>query len=316
VNRCLVLGGPGFVGQAACKELMRRGFETIAASRTHHPFGTFTSHRVVDRRDEDRLRQLLEEVRPDVLLDLACERPADVAAVERSFRGERYVLVSCGIRAGSGGPLGPQELLAPDAGAPPAGGSDPGEAGRRCETLVVSGSLPWTILRPPAITGAFDPSLRIAAYIQRVEDGGPVLVPEETYQQPLELAWVRDVGHACALACDLRRPVAGRAYHVAFDGVTLEDLLLAIGRALGRTPELVPVPYAEMPSGASPYGPDPARPAGPVLDRERSELGFEPSTLEDALAETLAWYLVARPSHPGYGGRAGELELARRWRRA
>ena len=33
-------------------------------------------------------------------------------------------------------------------------------------------------------------------------------------------------------------------------------------------------------------------------------------SLEDALAETLAWYRVARPSHPGYANRAAELAIA------
>ena len=47
-----------------------------------------------------------------------------------------------------------------------------------------------------------------------------------------------------------------------------------------------------------------------MIDRARTELGFEPSALEDALAETLAWYRVARPSHPGYANRAAELELS------
>jgi hypothetical protein len=37
--------------------------------------------------------------------------------------------------------------------------------------------------------------------------------------------------------------------------------------------------------------------------------------MADALAETLAWYLARRPSHPGYAGRVGELELAARLRR-
>src|SRR2546428_546169 len=38
-------------------------------------------------------------------------------------------------------------------------------------------------------------------------------------------------------------------------------------------------------------------------------LGFEPSALEDALAETLAWYRVAKPSHPGYANRPQELAI-------
>jgi hypothetical protein len=47
-----------------------------------------------------------------------------------------------------------------------------------------------------------------------------------------------------------------------------------------------------------------------VLERARAELGFEPSALEDALAETLAWYRVAHPSHHGYANRPKELEIA------
>jgi nucleoside-diphosphate-sugar epimerase len=55
-----------------------------------------------------------------------------------------------------------------------------------------------------------------------------------------------------------------------------------------RRPQIVPVPAAELPEGASPYastfrGIEPAR----------RDLGFEPSPLQDAIAETLAWYRVA-----------------------
>jgi nucleoside-diphosphate-sugar epimerase len=70
------------------------------------------------------------------------------------------------------------------------------------------------------------------------------------------------------------------------------------------------MPFAQLPEGASPYGPDPRRSAGYVLDQARQQLGFEPSALEDALAETLAWYRVAHPSHPGYANRAEELAIA------
>jgi nucleoside-diphosphate-sugar epimerase len=70
------------------------------------------------------------------------------------------------------------------------------------------------------------------------------------------------------------------------------------------------MPYVELPDGASPYGPDPQLSAGYDLTRIQRELGFAPSSLEDALAETLTWYLARRPSHPGYAGRARELEIA------
>jgi len=160
------------------------------------------------------------------------------------------------------------------------------------------------------VVGAGDHTLRIAAYVERVEDGGPLLVPAESYRRQAGLAWVRDVGYAHALAADLSRPAGGKAYNVAFEGVSLADLIEALGRILGKPAVMVPIPFAELPKGASPYGPDPRRSAGYDLSRIRSDLGFEPSALEDCLAEVLAWYRVERPSHPGYAGRARELELA------
>lgn len=309
MTRTLVLGGTGFVGQAACKELMRRGVETVAASRTPHPYGTFTSHQALDRRDRAALERVLREVRPDVVLDLACYQPDEVAVMAELFEGDRYVFVSTGVYPDLQGAVAREDDFVPYAGEPPPG-LDYREGKRWCESLLMRSRLPWTILRPPAILGPADPSLRIAAYIQRVDDGGPLLVPAETYRRGANLAWVRDVGYACALASDPRRPVTGRAFNVALDGVSLEDLLLSIGTALGRRPELVPTPFAQLPPGASPYGPDPARHSGLDLARARSELGFEPSALDDAVADTMPWYRVRRPSHPGYAGRPAELEAA------
>ncbi len=100
-----------------------------------------------------------------------------------------------------------------------------------------------------------------------------------------------------------------KAYNAAFEGVSLRNLIEGIARALGLPARVHPVPFADLPDGASPYGPDPRRSSGYVIDRARRELGFEPSALEDALAETLAWYRVAHPSHPGYANRSQELAL-------
>lgn len=308
--RCLVVGGAGFIGTAACRELMRRGVETVAAGRTPRPFGTFTSHVVLDRRDPEQLAGVLDRVHPDVVLDLAAYQPSDVQAVTDRFRGGRYVFVSTGVYPDLHGRPAREEDFVPLEGPVPRETLPYRDGKRWCETVLARAQgFPWVSIRPPAVFGAEDHTLRIAAYIQRVEDGGPVLVPEESWRRQAGLAWVRDVGYACALACNLGRPAAG-AYNVAFEEVSLGDLIESIGRAVGRPAEPVPVPYDELPEGASPYGPDPARPAGYDLSRARRELGFTPSALEDALAETLAWYRVRRPSHPGYGGRAAEIELA------
>jgi nucleoside-diphosphate-sugar epimerase len=310
LTRALVIGGAGFIGVAACKELMRRGVETIAAGRKDRPYGTFTSYVAFDRGDEAQLVRALKQVQPDVVLDLAAYRPEEVLAITRHFKGQRYIFVSTGVYPDLDGRPAREEDFVPLAGDPPAA-LDYREGKRWCETMLArTKDFPWTVIRPPAVLGPADHTLRIAAYLQRVEDGGPLLVPAESYYRQAGLAWVKDVGYACALACDVRRDLAGKAYNVAFDGVSLRDLVEGIARAMGKPARVHPMPFAELPEGASPYGPDPARSAGYVLDRARQELGFEPSALEDALAETLAWYRVAHPSHPGYANRASELALA------
>ena len=310
MTRALVLGGAGFVGVAACKELMRRGVETIAAGRKDRPYGTFTSYVAFDRTDDDQLKRALEQVEPDVLLDLACYRPGEVSSVSRLFKGARYVFVSTGVYPNLEGRPAREEDFVPLDGDPPPE-LDYMNGKRWCETMLArEADLPWTVIRPPAVFGPADHTLRIAAYIQRVEDGGPVLVPVESFERQAGLAWVKDIGYACALACDLRKDLTHRAFNAAFDGVSLRALVEGISKAMGRPARLHPMPFAELPEGASPYGPDPRRSAGYVLDMARRDLGFEPSALEDALAETLAWYRVARPSHPGYANRAKELGLA------
>ena len=309
MTRALVLGGGGFIGVAACKELMRRGIETIAAGRKDRPYGTFTSYIAVDRFDEDQLKMTLDSVQPDVLLDLACFTPAEIDVAMRLFKGERYVFVSTGVYPHLNGRPAREDDFVPLEGNPP-DTLDYLEGKRWCETaLARSHDFPWTVIRPPAVFGPADHTLRIAAYIQRIEDGGPLLVPEESYERQAGLAWVKDIGYACALACDVRKDLVRKAYNAAFEGVSVRDLIEGIARAMGKPARLHPMPFADLPDGASPYGPDPRRSAGYVLDRSRKELGFEPSALEDALAETLAWYRVARPSHPGYANRAKELAL-------
>src|ERR1700730_18193801 len=162
MTRALVLGGAGFIGVAACKELMRRGVETIAAGRKERPYGIFTSYRAFDRTDEDPLRAGLAETQPDLLLDLACFQPTDVEAAIRSFTGERYVFISTGVYPNLNGKPAREEDFIPLEGEPPAG-LDYLDGKRWCETVLArSRDFPWTVIRPPAVMGPADHSLRIA----------------------------------------------------------------------------------------------------------------------------------------------------------
>ena len=232
---------------------MRRGVETIAAGRKERPYGTFTSYVAFDRTVEDQLRSTLETVRPDVVLDLACYRPDEVSAMARNFNGERYVFISTGVYPHLHGKRAREEDFVPLEGEPPES-LDYLEGKRWCETMLArTRDFPWTVVRPPAVFGPADHTLRIAAYIQRVADGGPLLVPEESFERQAGLAWVKDIGFACALACDLRKRATRKTYNAAFEGVTLRDLIEGIAGAMGVRARLHPIPFADLPPDASPY---------------------------------------------------------------
>src|SRR5258708_22427677 len=119
VTRALVLGGAGFVGVAACKELMRRGVETIAAGRKERPYGTFTSYVAFDRTQDDQLERALRQVEPDVVLDLACYQPGEARSVARLFSGARDVLDSTGLYPKLDGKCARVDHFVPLLGAPP-----------------------------------------------------------------------------------------------------------------------------------------------------------------------------------------------------
>ena len=315
MTRCLVIGGTGFISTAACKELMRRGGEGIATSRSEKPYGTFTSHRVLDRHDEDALARVLDEVAPDVVLDMVAYQARDVAAVLRHLRGARYVLTSTGsVYPELHGRAAREEEFTALEGELPEEDLDYPNAKRWCETLLVRQSdVPWVAVRPPIVIGPGDPTLRIAAYLQRIEDGGPVLVSRETADWPAVIGWVRDVGFVLACAVTGGSEVEGRTYNVGFEGVSVRAFLEAAAAALDRPANLVAVPAAELPWPASPYCVGPEDLGSYPVERARAELGFEPSGVGDCLADTLPWYLSARPSHQGYSDRRQELELAARY---
>src|SRR5947199_169223 len=131
---------------------MRRGVETIAASRTEHPYGTFTSHVAFDRSDEDQLARVLDQVQPDVLVDHAAYQPSEVAAVLRRFKGSRYVFTSTGVYPDDFGdrPAREEDFL-PLVGEPPAEPIAYRDGKRWCETVLArSGDFPWVVIRPPA----------------------------------------------------------------------------------------------------------------------------------------------------------------------
>lgn len=87
--RVLILGGTGLLGQYACEEARRRGWEILATSRGTAPGRPGVSWRELDLRDRDAIRAVVREAAANVVLNAAaltdvdgCEdRPEEAHAV-------------------------------------------------------------------------------------------------------------------------------------------------------------------------------------------------------------------------------------------
>jgi len=150
----------------------RKLFQPPCTSRSASAHGSFDRHVRLDRRDEAQLVTALREVEPDILVDLACFQPGEVDAVVRTFTGTRYLFMSTGVYPNLFGKTATEGDFVPLAGEVSDGDLEYMQAKRWCETVLFRHQqFPWTVIRPPAIFGARDYTLRIAAYIERMLDG-------------------------------------------------------------------------------------------------------------------------------------------------
>lgn len=87
--RVLIVGGLGLLGQYACEEAHRRGYEIVATTRGPAPPRPGVSWRELDLRDRDAVREVVREAAANVVVNAAaltdvdgCEdRPEEAQAV-------------------------------------------------------------------------------------------------------------------------------------------------------------------------------------------------------------------------------------------
>lgn len=105
------------------------------------------------------------------------------------------------------------------------------------EDLIRGADLRWTMVRPPAVYGEWDPEfLRVFKLAQL----GLAPVFGAGTQ---ELSFIHAADLAEALIAAAERGAVGRTYYAAHPAIhTSREVALTAGRAVGRTPRVVPVP--------------------------------------------------------------------------
>jgi nucleoside-diphosphate-sugar epimerase len=202
-------------------------------------------------------------------------------------------------------------------------GMDYGIHKRACEDVLWAahdrGDVQVTMLRPTFVGGPGDPMRRDWFWIQRILDGGPLLVPgsgDHAFQQ----VFVDDVARAFARVLDVPES-RGRAYNVASEDIqSLREYLHRLAAQLDRKVEIVPVDqdaFYRLPlsrvSGADTFPFNIRRTAVFDLSRIRSELGWRSTPFEEWMAPTVDWFTKADRPSVGYANRDAEIRIARAW---
>jgi nucleoside-diphosphate-sugar epimerase len=325
--RVLLVGGTGFLGGHVGRELVAGGHHVFALSRTKPPAIAGVEHLQADRRDPSSVAAILGARRFDATVDFTAFDAADLDAVFRTHEAlGRYVMISSGQvylvthcermpyrEADSEHPLIPE----PVPGTPDHREWLYGVGKRRAERALraFAAGRSWrpTVLRLPIVLGEADGTLRLWAYLERLLDGGPLLLPDGGGRSTRFL-YAGDLARAVHRLIGIEPE--GTAYNLAQpEIVPLRELLEGIAHAAGLSPRFVDATWDELEREGlersfSPY----AGPWASVLDpaAARESWGFSGTPLCDYLPAVVRWHLEHRPagSHPGYAQRSRELEIA------
>lgn len=328
--RVLVIGGTRFVGPRLVRALLARGHAVTTLNRgvTTDELPAIVERLHADRSDPGQLSRALAGREFDACVDTIAMRGSDTAAAIDILDGRlgHYVHFSSGqvylVREGCPSPAREEDYAGPLMPPPPEVAWDRGQwtygiEKRECEDLLeeacVARGFPATRLRLTMIHGEDDPQGRIAAYVHRLLDGGPILTPIEPGARirPIHVDAVVDA--VLAILTGERRE-QDAAYNLAQSETwTHDDLVTRIAHLLNVEPERVTRPRADLVSAGVYPGCAPlSSPWMSVLDPARAEreLPFEPGRFDDWLPAVVERVAALRPPPDFEHLRAGEIRLA------
>jgi nucleoside-diphosphate-sugar epimerase len=323
----LVIGGTQFFGREIVRLFLEHGDNVTVYSRGRRKpeWAQPVEHVQGDRTDHAGFVAAFRPRSFDVVIDNIAYTAADVEAAVAAFAGRvgRYVLTSTGS-VYAGPRLDAARLLAPlqedDADLAVRADEPYGDGKRACEQVLHTRGgrdrgLPFTILRPPVVQGAHDPTNRVWFYVRRIADGGPILAPtgfpspatRHVYSVDLARAYVDAVTHPIAI---------DRTYNVAMEEiVTLPDYLRLLGQAMNRQVDVVELPRDALAAdeSLSAYRPPFSRRFVMDIASVRRDLGWRSTPVSEWLRATAAWEAAhPRPDPEGYATRDAERRVAAR----
>lgn len=311
----LVTGATGFVGSHLVEALLSRGDRVRCLTRVHSdrrwlpPTATQVDGSLDDA---DALARAVAGV--DLVYHLAAvtstARPADYDRTNRggavrlltalAARAPAARLVFCSSLAAGGPARAGRPLTEAD---PPSPVGPYGVSKARAEQDIAASRINAVIIRPPAVYGPRDRDV-LAAF--RLASRG-IAVRTGPARQQLAMVHVTDLVRALVSAG--HTPDASGLYYVNGGNYIWEDIVSAIGNAVGRRPVILPLPAPMVrASGYAARAWSRVTGAKPLLTPERSwdlvqpywtcddtrargDLHYQPQVgLADGMRATAAWY--------------------------
>lgn len=329
--RTLIIGGTRNLGPSIVQTLLQRGDRIAVFNRgvtvSHLP--AEVEHLRGDRSDPSQLKEVLRGRDFDLVVDTTLYTGAEAQAVVEMLTGRtgRYVFLSTGqvylVRVGIERPYKEEDYPGPVMPAPARDDAQYeswlyGIDKRAAEDVFArawnQSKFPFTSLRLPMVNSERDHYDRIYGYFLRLQDGGPILVPDDE-GLPLRHVYGEDVAHAIAQLSSGTQG-RGRAYNLSQDETLSLQAFLELLAEFTHCPlKIVRISREKLEQEA--LLPDCSPFSGrwmSALDNRKSkeELGIVYTPFRSYLQKLVNYFQrTPRREIEGYRQRAGELALAR-----
>src|SRR6478609_2341516 len=330
--RSLIIGGTRNLGPSIVHALLWRGDEVAVFNRgqTRDDLPEEVERLRGDRTDVEQLRRVLSGREFDLVVDTTLYTGAEAEAAVELFSGRvgRYIFLSTGqvylVRTGVKRPFKEEDYAGPVMEQPPKSNTTEyenwryGFDKRAAEDVFARASaehkFPFTSLRLPMVNSERDHYDRIYGYFLRVQDEGPILIPDGV-GAPVRHVYGGDVVQAIVRLAESDKG-KGCAYNIGQDEtLSLVQFLELLAETMHCPLKIVRVPREELNGkGMLPY----CSPFSGLWmsslenTRSKAELGMQYTPVAAYLKKLVGYFQAVRP-HPveGYQQRAREVEFAK-----
>jgi nucleoside-diphosphate-sugar epimerase len=330
--RSLIIGGTRNLGPSIVHALLQREYEVAVFNRgqTRDDLPEEVERLRGDRTNTEELRRVLTGKKFDLVIDTTLYTGAEAEAMVELFKGRagRYVFLSTGqvylVRIGSEKPYKEDDYAGPVMAEPPKSNVSEyenwryGFDKRAAEDVFASAwakdKFPFTSLRLPMVNSERDHYDRMYGYFLRIQDEGPILIPDED-GAPVRHVYGEDVVQAITRLAESEKG-KGRAFNIGQDEtLSLVEFLELLASTMHCPLKIVRAPREELDrEGLLPHCSPFSGKWMSSLDNARSkkELRMEYTPVATYVKKLVSYFQAVRPHNvEGYAQRQREVEFAK-----